>query len=76
MNTFLRKRRAGYVLAGLVLIGIGCFVFWQGVITPPGQFAITLPKYQDWTVTDAVVVGPLFWALGVYGVVKHAVRTK
>ena len=61
-----RYERVGFALAGLLLIAVGVFLFWKGWVTPPGEPAIRIPRREDWSATEAKVIGSVSCALGVY----------
>ena len=57
------------IVGGIALMALGAFLILKGIMTTPGAMAIVVPKYQDWTRTEAVVIGIGFICLGIYAAV-------
>lgn len=54
------------LVAGVALAVLGSFLIWKGFTTAPGEPAIRVPMREDWSATEAKVIGTVCWVLGIY----------
>ncbi len=61
-----RDQKLTFLLFGVALAVLGSFLLWKGFATAPGDPAIRVPNREDWSATEAKVIGTVCWVLGIY----------
>jgi ABC-type Mn2+/Zn2+ transport system permease subunit len=60
------QRKLLFPVAGVVFVALGAFLIWKGFVTLPGEPAIRVPRREDWSATEAKVIGAVSCVLGIY----------
>ena len=61
-----QDQKLTFILGSIALVVLGSFLIWKGFATPPGEPAIRVPMREDWSATEAKVIGTACWVLGIY----------
>jgi hypothetical protein len=63
-------------LLGIALAALGCLLAWRGFTTMPGEPALQIPNREDWSATEATLIGVVFIVVGVYAAAFLSKRRK